>query len=241
MIKHSFYVLFIFAAIKAAVAIGGELKSNGEVAGRVISLGNAGYKHDPKYSPINGRIDGKGFYLHYCWPGVVAHRDGGCNISSPEDDPRSIRVHFGYWLGRADEKSVPLEGEVIAFPFPLNVDLENKTPYIEQYRARERILAEYGGGFHAAQVGSGYGYQGLIRYNASARTSSWWWVPKDTSNVTTKLGNPPIFSCNGKYCLITIDQGDGWVATAMFHEGILSEWRVFFEQLNVAIDKAMEQ
>lgn len=230
-------ILVVFLGQMVSVAA-----SESVVAGKVNPvLGDRDYKLDLKYSPIYGSPRGKSFFLHYCLPEFLPRRLGQCELGkAPGSDPDVVQVHYKYSLGSREAESATLEGGgVFIFPFPVNMDLEGRTPYLEQYkkqlaRARDngRQVARYQGELKSK-------YEGLERYESPALPGGWW-VPEDISEYQTRLGNPPIFLCSSYFCMLTLDQGNGWVVTAIFNEAALKDWRTFFVQLNESIKIIME-
>ncbi|UTW07168.1 hypothetical protein [Pseudomonas benzenivorans] len=202
-------------------------------------LGDPNYKLDSKYWPIHGSPRGKSFFLHYCLPGFVPQGLGGCRVDLPGRDPRGIQVEYLYSLGGRDEHAF-LEGSpAFLFPFPVNINLEGKTPYLAQYKKSE--LSKW----RSHQVVKDKGelsnkYDGLDFYEASALPGGWW-VPENIFEYQTRLGNPPIFVCSDSYCALILDQGSGWVVRAKFNEAALSNWREFLLQLNVSIKEILGQ
>lgn len=205
-------------------------------------LGDSNYKLDGKYWPIYGSPRGKRFYLHYCLPGFIPLEQGQCQPGKiPGSDPASVQVEYEYTLGSREVGDVGLEGSpAFMFPFQVNVNLNGKTPYFDQYNKMFEISKWKS---HKVVKGSDVlqgKYVGLIYYESPAMPGGWW-VPKDLSEYQTKLGNPPIFVCGSDICYLTIDQRNGWVATAKFNNAALSDWRALFVQLNESINIIMEQ
>lgn len=235
-------VLISLCQISTVVAM-----ENGNDSGEIKKeaapvLGDPNYKLDYKYAPIYGSMDGKSFFLHYCLPGFIPRGLGDCKPGLPGRDPRGVQVHYEYSLnGQNAEHSRRLEGGgAFLFPFPVNVNLEGKTPYLEQYKRRSVLAKERGYQVVEYQGELKDKYEGLVRYESVALPGGWW-VPKDTSEYQTRLGNPPIFVCSDFYCTLTLDQGNGWMVDATFNEAALNDWRAFFVQFNESIKKIMEQ
>jgi hypothetical protein len=214
-----------------------ELKKEGSPV-----LGDPNYKLDPKYWPIYGSPRGKSFFLHYCFPGLVPQELGKCDAGSiPGSDPESVQVNYNYSLIGREAEHARLEGSAaFHFPFPVNVSLEGKTPYLEQYKRKAEISK-----WESHQVVKSQGelsskYEGLDFYESPALPGGWW-VPEDITEYRTKLGNPPMFVCGSHHCFLNLDQGNGWIVTAIFNEAALKDWRTFFVQLNESIKIIMEQ
>jgi hypothetical protein len=205
------------------------------------ALGDPNYKHDDKYAPIYGSMDGRTFFLHYCLPGFVPQGLGECDLGSiPGRDPRGVQVEYNNALGSREAERVGMEASAAyKLPFPVNVNIEDKTPYFNRYKkAFEQAK------WKSHQVVKGVGalqdkYEGLDFYESPGLPGGWW-VPEDLTEYRTKLGNPPIFECSTNYCYLILDQGNGWVVTARFNEAALSGWRAFFVQLNESINIVME-
>ncbi|TWC42856.1 hypothetical protein FBY03_10137 [Pseudomonas sp. SJZ079] len=206
-------------------------------------LGDPNYKHDSKYLPVYAAMDGSSFALHYCLPGFVPLGLSNCARGRiPGSDPRGVQVVYSYYLRGRDVEQVRMEGNVsYKFPFPVNVDLEGRTPYVAQYKeAFER--ARLGAPMLVKHRGELQGkYEGLDLYEEPGHHYGSWWAPKDLNKYRTRLGNPPIFACSKNFCFLVLDQGNGWVVTAKFNEAALKDWRAFFVQLNNSISIIMEQ
>lgn len=220
-------------------------KNNSESQGvkeKGLSLGDPGYKLDSKYHPIYGSLTGKSFYLHYCLPEFVPEAEGGCKTGAPGSIPDAVQVRYKYSLGDDSERPMLEGGGWFAFPFSVNVDLEGKTPYIEQYKERERAVRNRSKKSAAQKVVSDIKFEGLVLYESTAIPKSFrWWVPENMDEYRTRLGNTPVFSCSPLFCTFTLDLGNGWEARATFNEAALSDWRNFFVRFNASTKEIMEQ
>lgn len=204
-------------------------------------LGDPNYKPDPKYWPIHGSPRGKSFFLHYCLPGFVPQGLGDCKVDLPGRDPRGVQVHYKYSLDGRDAEYAMLEGfPAYAFPFPVNIDIEGKTPYLARYKEMAKRAKETIFKIIEHQGESKNKYSGLVRYDITGISGLWFWAPANHAKYTTKLGNPPIFSCASSSCTLVLDQGNGWVVDAIFNEAVLNDWQNFFVQLNNSIMEVME-
>ncbi|HHN0038543.1 hypothetical protein ACSES4_07680 [Pseudomonas aeruginosa] len=243
MLRYSFGVLFFLVAIKATAVAGAESKIGVEGAiNEEPSLGDPDYKLDSKYHPIYGALTGKSFYLHYCLPEFAPEAEGGCKAGIPGSIPDAVQVRYKYSLGDDSESPMLEGGGWFAFPFPVNVALEGKTPYIEQYKERERAVRNKSKKSAPQKVVSDVKFEGLIRYESSAMPkSAGWWVPEDMDEYRTRLGNPLVFSCSPHFCTLTLDQGNGWEVRATFNESALSDWRNFFVRFDASTKEIMEQ
>jgi len=205
-------------------------------------LGDRAYRLDQKYSPIYGSPRGKSFFLHYCMPGFYPRRLGECELGrAPGSDPSVVQVHYKYSLGGREVESARVEGGgAYLFPFPVNVNLEGKTPYVAQYRNRSEMAKNGNRWVFKVKGERGNRYEGLDLYESSVASGAWW-VPRNINEYRTRLGNPPIFVCGNNLCYLTLDQGDGWVVSAIFNESNLSGWREFLVQFNNSIKIVMEK
>lgn len=220
-------------------------KNNNESQGvkeKGLSLGDPGYKLASKYHPIYGSLTGKSFYLHYCLPEFIPRGEGGCKAGIPGSIPDTVQVRYKYSLDDNSERPMLEGGGWFAFPFPVNVDLEDKTPYIENYKERERAVSNKSKESAAKKVSSDIEFEGLIRFESAAMPkSARWWVPENMDEYRTRLGNPLVFSCSPRFCTLTLDQGNGWEARATFNEAALSDWRNLFVRFNASTKEIMEQ
>lgn len=174
-------------------------------------------------------------------PGFVPHGIGECELKvAPGSDSNSIQVHYKYSLDGRNAEHARLEGSpTFLFPFPVNKNIKNNTPYFERYKKRSELAIK--SRYPASKIPdqSNNKYEGLDRCESPLLLGGWW-VPKDTSEYKTKLGNPPMFVCSSSFCILTLDQGNGWIVEAIFNESALEDWRTFFVQFNESIDKIMQ-
>ena len=198
-----------------------------------------------KYHPIHGVTSGESFFLHYCLPDFVPRGEGNCKAGIPGSIPDTVQVKYQYSLGKDFKRPLLEGGGWFVFPFPINVDVEGKTPYAENYRKRDLSV---GGSIEKPHLEvekaavDNEVFEGLVLYKLVSMPDSFrWWIPEDRDQYQTALGNPPIFSCSPQYCNLTLDLGNGWEARAIFNEVALSDWENFFVRFKVSTKEVMEK
>lgn len=198
-----------------------------------------------KFHPIYGAMSGESFFLHYCLPDFIPRAEGNCKAGVPGSIPNTVQVKYQYSLGKDFKRPLLEGGGWFVFPFPVNVDMEGKTPYVEFYRERDLSV---GAGMKKPHLEvekaavDGDKFEGLVLYELVAMPKTFkWWVPENKDEYRTRLGNPPIFSCSPQYCNLTLDLGNGWEARAIFNEAALLDWRNFFVRFRASTRQIMEK
>lgn len=196
-----------------------------------------------KFHPIYGAMSGESFFLHYCLPEFIPRGEGDCRAGIPGSVPDTVQVKYQYSLGEDFERPLLEGGGWFVFPFPVNADVEGKTPYVDFYRERERDSQAKSENSYVKKVPSGgVGFEGLSQYKSANMPKTFrWWVPENKDEYRTRLGNPPIFSCSPQYCNLTLDLGNGWEARTTFNEAALSDWRKFFVRFKTSTRDVMEK
>lgn len=196
-----------------------------------------------KFHPIYGAMSGESFFLHYCLPQFMPRGEGGCRAGIPGSLPDTVQVKYQYSLGEDFERPLLEGGGWFIFPFPVNFDVEGKTPYVDIYRERERDAKAKSGKSHAKKVPfSEEGFEGLVQYKSATMPENFrWWVPENREEYRTNLNNPPIFSCFSPRCTLTLDLGNGWEARATFNEAALSAWQSFFLHFKTSTKDVMDK
>lgn len=198
-----------------------------------------------KYHPIYGAMSGESFFLHYCLPEFIPQGEGSCKVGIPGSISDFVQVKYQYSLGDDFKRPMLEGGGWFIFPFPVNVGVEGRTPYNENYRERNLSLAGATKKNHLevkkATADDG-DFEGLVLYELVSMPKTFrWWVPENRDEYRTELGNPPIFSCSPQYCTVTLDLGNGWEARAIFNEAALSDWQNFFVRFKGSAREIMEK
>lgn len=196
---------------------------------------------DSKYHKIRGSQDSTSFFIHYCLPGFVPRGLGDCKRGViPGSDPLGVQVEYYYAL--KSNRQPYLEGGRGVFPFPINVDVEGKTPYVKYYKERDDYVINSFNKLVECGLDRKQSFEGLVCYVYEKEPNiEHWWVPENISEYKTKLGNPPIFVCGATYCVLTLDQGNGWLLRARFNETALENWRQFFVDLNRSVGELAKE
>jgi hypothetical protein len=196
-----------------------------------------------KYLPITGN-QYKSYFLHYCFPGFLPISESDCKREFiAGKDPGIVQVNFQYSLMDNDIDSTFLEASPnrIIYPVPVNVNLEGKTPYLNEYKKRIEY-AKKQASYPLVKDIEIKKYKGLNCYKSKGMLEdSRICIPEKYSEYKTKIGNPPVFICLDSMCIIVLDQRNGWVVRATFHADALITWENFYLNLNGSIDAIMER
>lgn len=173
-------------------------------------------------------------YFYYCLPGFIPISLSECRHNLPAlKNPSVIQLNFSNVLNMKNFAGLKYEwGYSYIPPFPVNNDLEGKTPYANEYRKLTLRKKNSGVFLESCSDCSGFEFDDLQEFKVKGSSYRRIWVPNDIEKYTTKIGNPYVFHCFDPHCVLTIDWGDGWVIRARFYESSLRNWKQVIENLN---------